>query len=422
MSVKKKFLSLTINNLIDYSIDDLLIMIDADLKEASSFSLDYVYSIAASIFKKIFLIRNRDYNKFYKIMTSESFIDNKYIYRFLSKDNYNSLRDFFSIYKDKNLSNLLDYVFSDNKDLFNEMIIGGNYNLKDIFSDEIVSYFSNSSYRNILSYTLKGKDKRRVVKSLLRKKNNKYIYIIAKMDDMVLSRCSDDNEYFDAVFHLLKYRDYRHLIWNYYNRYIKNSRNESLLNSSRYDKFETVELKELLHYTFSLMNVIYSSDKVPNIIFDIDTLIKSCNESKDMVHRAVFGVSGYKKFKDGTFDVLLDYPKIESEHQLTNLKVAFFSTIYGLTYNQAEKLINSFDKFMKEYKSSDDDRLIYETMMAMRTLYNLTLSNYDEINLYRDVYYKYVKKNGIHATIEIEAMSIMEALMRRMYNNAIEII
>ena len=156
--------------------------------------------------------------------------------------------------------------------------------------------------------------------------------------------------------------------------------------------------------------------------YDIDNLIKSGNDSKDMVHRAVFGVEGYKKFRDGTFDVMLDFPKVEHEVELINLKVAFFSTIYGLTYNQAEKLINNFDDFNKEYKVSEKDELIYETMVAMKTLYNLTLNDKDEIDLYREVYYKYVKKNGVHATIEIEAMTIVENLMRRMYNNSIEMI
>lgn len=421
MGVKKKFLTLTNNNLISYSIDELLDMIDNDIREASTFSLDYAYSISLSILKKLFLLKDKDFNKFYKIITSKEFRSNRYIYRCISKDNYYSLRDLFNIYKDEDLGSLLDYIFIDNKYLFNEMVLDGNYNFKDIFSYEMSNHFRNSSYRNLLGYLLKGRDKKRVIKALLRKKNNKYIYVISKMDDMVLSRVEDDSDYFDAVLWLLKYRDYRHLIWNYYDRYIKNSKNEFLLNCTKYDS-ETLELQELLHYSFALMNVIYSSDRVPDIVYDIDLLVKSCNDSKDMVHRAVFGVEGYKKVRNGTFDILLDFPSIDNENQLLNLKVAFFSTIYGLTYNQAEKLINSFDDFNKEYKVSEKDELIYDTLSAMKSLYNLTLSDKEEINLYREVYYKYVKKNGVHATIEIEAMMIMEALMRRMYNSAIELL
>ena len=157
-------------------------------------------------------------------------------------------------------------------------------------------------------------------------------------------------------------------------------------------------------------------------LYDIDLLIQSCNDSKDMVHRAVFGVEGYKKFRNGTFDILMDFPKLDDENELLNLKVAFFSTIYGLTYMQAEKLIDNFDEFIQEYRVNENDELIYETMMAMKTLYNLSLSDRDEINLYREVYYKYVKKNGVHAPIEIEAMVIMEGLMRRMFHNGIELL
>lgn len=417
----KKFLSLTSNSIINYSTEELINMINNDIKEASSLSLDYAYSISSSILKKLFLLRDKDFNKFYKVITSNKFRSNRYVYRSISKDNYYALRDLFNIYKDGDLGSLLDYIFIDNKYLFNEMVLDGNYDFKEIFSYEMTNHFRNSSYRNLLGYVLKGRDKKRVVKALLRSKNNKYIYVISKMDDMILSRVSDDGDYFDAVLCLLKYRDYRHLIWNYYDRYIKNSRNESLLNSTKYDE-ETLELKELLHYTFGLMNVVYSSDRVPDILYDIDLLIQSCNDSKDMVHRAVFGVEGYKKFRNGTFDILMDFPKLDDENELLNLKVAFFSTIYGLTYMQAEKLINNFDEFIQEYRVNENDELIYETMMAMKALYNLSLSDRDEINLYREVYYKYVKKNGVHAPIEIEAMVIMEGLMRRMFHNGIELL
>ena len=222
---KKKFLSLTNTNLISYSTEELLEMIDADILDASNLSLDYAYSVSLSILKKLFLFRNKDFNKFYKIITSKSFRGNRYIYRALSKDDYFSLRDLFNLYKDEDLGSLLDYIFIDNKYLFNEMIIDGNYNLKDIFSYDMMNHFRNSSYRNLLGYLLKGRDKKRVIKALLNKKNNKYIYIVSKMDDMVLSRVEDDKDYFDAVITLLKYSDYRHLIWNYYDRFIKNSRN-----------------------------------------------------------------------------------------------------------------------------------------------------------------------------------------------------
>ena len=58
----------------------------------------------------------------------------------------------------------------------------------------------------------------------------------------------------------------------------------------------------------------------------------------------------------------------------------------------------------------------------MKSLYNLSIDDKEEINLYREVYYKYVKKNGIYSSVEIEALVLMEGLMRRMYNNSIEII
>ena len=79
---------------------------------------------------------------------------------------------------------------------------------------------------------------------------------------------------------------------------------------------------------------------------------------------------------------------------------------------------------MKSFKGtiSKEDQLIYETIIAMKSLYNLTLNDKEEIDLYREVYYKYIKRNGIYATVEVEALVIMEKLMRRMYNNSIELL
>ena len=92
----------------------------------------------------------------------------------------------------------------------------------------------------------------------------------------------------------------------------------------------------------------------------------------------------------------------------------------------------SFEQFKKDYidcfneedefKITENEETIYDTMIAIKVLYELTLDDKDEIDLYRNVYYKYVKKNGVHAPIEIEAMTIVENLMRRMYNNSIEMI
>ena len=242
--------------------------------------------------------------------------------------------------------------------------------------------------------------------------------MVSRMDDVILKYVKDDSDFFDAVLSLLNYNNYRKLLWDYYNKFIGDG---TVIN---YIDDDQEELKELINYTFNLMSVIYSTDKVPNIISSVEELVQSFNAGKDMVHVAVFGVEGYKKVINGNFDALLDFPKIENDNHLLNLKIAFFSTIYGLTYNQAEKLIKNFDSFMKEYNVnfSENDRLIYETIVAMRSLYNLTLDDQEEIDLYREVYYKYIKKNGIYSSVEIEALVLMEGLMRRMYNNSIEIL
>lgn len=420
----RKLLSLTLNELMNVSLEDVLSMIKSNLDEVSNYSREYALSIASALVKRILLIKNfsRQYEKFYKIIFSVNFRKNEYIYDCLNNENLSSLKDLFDIYDDND--KLIDKIFSDDEKLFDELVLSNEYDIKNVFSKEIINNFRNESYKKLLSYLLKDKDKVRVVKSLFKKKNYKFLYMVSTMDDLVLRYVKDDTEYFNMILSLLNYNEYRKLIWDYYNNYIGSLDNERIMNTDKFVKEVPDELKELLNYSFNLMNIIYSTDTVPNIISNVHEMIRCFNEGKDMVHVAVFGVEGYKKVKAGHFDVLLDYSKMENDNQLLNLKIAFFSTIYGLTFVQAEKLIKSFDTTMKSFKGtiSKEDQLIYETIIAMKSLYNLTLNDKEEIDLYREVYYKYIKRNGIYATVEVEALVIMEKLMRRMYNNSIELL
>ena len=420
----RKLLSLTLNELMNVSLEDVLAMLKSNLDEVSSYSREYALSIATALVKRILLIKNfsRQYDKFYKIIISKEFRKNEYIYECLLSEDLSSLKDLFDIYEDN--SDLIDIVFDKEEKLFNELIISNNYDVKNIFSKDLVSNFRYESYKKLLSYLVSDRDKVRVVKSLFKKKNYKFLYMVSKMDDLVLRYVKDDSEYFNMILSLLNHNEYRRLIWDYYNNYIGSSKNERIMNSSKYIEEVPDELKELLNYSFNLMNIIYTTDSIPNIISDVNEMLRCFNEGKDMVHVAVFGVEGYKKVKAGSFDVLLDYSKMESDNQLLNLKIAFFSTIYGLTYVQAEKLIKDFEENTRHFNGnvSKEDRLIYETFIAMKSLYDLTLNDKEEINLYREVYYKYVKRNGIYATVEVEALVIMEKLMRRMYNNSIELL
>ena len=70
----------------------------------------------------------------------------------------------------------------------------------------------------------------------------------------------------------------------------------------------------------------------------------------------------------------------------------------------------------------DDDSLIYETLIAMCSLYNLTLNDREKIKLYQKSYYKYIKKNGIYACVKLEAANIIDELLKKMYTNSIEIL
>lgn len=418
---EKKILSLTLNRLLNVSLEDMLDMLKNNLDEINDYSSEYALSITSAIVKRVLLIKNfsHQYKKFYRVITSDVFRKNKFVYECLEKENLSNLKALYDIY-DK-YQELIDSIFSDNEKIFDEIVIDEKFNIEDLFSKSIIDSFKPMSYKVFLSHLLKGNDKNRVIKALIKSRNNEFVYMVSKMDDIVLKYTKDDNEYFDAVLTLLNYNNYRRLLWDYYNRYVRKKEHDKGMNRNK-DIPEI--LYKLLSYTFFLMNSKYTNDKVFDIAPSIEEMLSSISSNKDMMHISVFGVDGYNKVKDKTFDKMFDFIKIDDDNKLLNLKIAFFSTIYGVTYNQAEKLIRSFDDVLDEIDGPihKDDKLTYETMMAMKSLYELTLDDKESIDLYREVYYKYLNKNGIYCDVEIQALVIMESLMRRMYNNSIEII
>ena len=98
----RKLLSLTLNELMNVSLEDGLAMLKSNLDEVSSYSREYALSIASALVKRILLIKNfsRQYDKFYKIIISKEFRKNEYIYECLLSEDLSSLKDLFDIYED----------------------------------------------------------------------------------------------------------------------------------------------------------------------------------------------------------------------------------------------------------------------------------------------------------------------------------
>ena len=58
IEMSKKLLSLTLNELINVEIDDVLLMIEDNIKEVRGYGDDYTRSIAIAIVKRVMLIKN----------------------------------------------------------------------------------------------------------------------------------------------------------------------------------------------------------------------------------------------------------------------------------------------------------------------------------------------------------------------------
>lgn len=419
----RKILSLTLSEINNLSSNEIINMIKSSLDSSTIYGEEYTLSIADAIIKKIFLLSKypNSYQNFYNLITSFDFRNDKYILLSLEKSDLHNLKDLFDIY-DKS-SNLIDLTFKNNRVLFNE-IISGDYDIKSIFSSDISGRFTSTSFIRMLSYLNKDNNRKKVVRALIKPKNHKFIYMVAKMDALVLSNTDDDSSYFDAVLLLFIRNDYRKLLWDYYKRYITSKENEFRYEKEKFRKEFPDELKYLLSYTFFLAIYCYREDSIPNIISNVPDLVKFSFENQDKNHKLVFGELGYEKVKNNTFDSKFDFFALNTEEDLQNLKEAFFNTIYGVNYQQAKNIINNFKELGNNHRwvFRDDDNLIYETIMAMKSLCEMSLSDHNKIDLYRQVYFKYIKKNGLYNPTEVLASVIMEKLTYRLYNNAIELI
>ncbi len=410
--MKKRILSLTIDETLSLSDTDFVSMMDEDLLALNNYPEEYSLSIASSIVKKILTIKSMDqYPKFYKIVMSSSFRKNKYIYLSLEKNNLGNLKDLFMMYDSE--KEYIDYIFLTKEKLFDELIMSGKFKVSDFLSKDVIYKFNVESYRNLLLYVFRSDDKGKVVKALLRSKNEKFIEMVSLMDNYVLEKYSSDNELFDVVLTLLNYNNYRRLLWDYYKEYIYKRKRDT----------NKQKLKMLIDYSFNLMINRYYSDKIPPILNSIDSLTKDYEADKDLINTMMFGVLGYKKINSNNFNRLEDFPLMNDDNQLLYLKIAFFGLIYGVTYKQAEKIIESNKDFSKTFNiNNKKERVVHETIVAMKSLYNLKMEDTDSIEIYRNIYFRYIKKNGVHAPVEISASSIMLYLMKKNYEDSIEVI
>ena len=408
----RRILSLTLNETVSMSDTDIVSLLDKDLLGLKTYPEEYAVSIAGSIVKRLMLLKKHNqYSKFYQVVTSSTFRNDKYIYMSLDKTGLSNLKDLFSIYDSE--KEYIDFIFLTKEKLFDELVMSNNFKVTDFLSSEVIYSFSKESYRRILSYVFTGGDKGKVVKALLRGKNDKFIFMVSLMDKYVLNYVDADDEFFDSVLTMLNINNYRRLLWDYYNTHVTKNIEDK-------DEFH---LKILVNYTFDLMNSKYFNDKIPPIFSSIEALEKEFGEDKDLMHTMFFGITGYKRVQNNNFNRLVDFKQINDDNELLNLKVAFFSTIYGITYKQAEKILDGMKDFVKVFKASNkQDRLIYETLVAMKTLYKLELTDDNNINLYRNIYFKYVKKNGVHCTVDVSASVLMLSLLRKISEDEIEVL
>ncbi|MBR4262846.1 MAG: hypothetical protein IKQ35_05735 [Bacilli bacterium] len=410
--MKKKVLSLTIDETLSLSDTEFISIMNQDLLALNNYPDEYSISIAGSIVKRILTIKNMNqYSKFYQIVTSSSFRNNRYIYMSLEKNDLGNLKDLFILYDTE--KEYIDYIFLTREKLFDELIMSNKFRVSDFLSADVIDKFSVESYRNLLLNVFKSDDKGKVVKALLRSRNDKFIEMVSLMDNYVLENYSSDNEFFDVVLSLLNYNNYRRLLWDYYKEYIYKKKRDT----------DKQKLKMLIDYSFNLMINRYYTDNVPPILNSLDNLEKDYNADKDLVNTMMFGVEGYKKIGNNTFNRLKDFPLMNDDNQLLLFKVSFFSIIYGVTYKQAEKILNDYKDFNKKFNIKiKKERIIHETLVSMKTLYGLKLEDTESINLYRNIFYRYIKKNGKHASVDVSASSIMLYLIKKSYEESIEVI
>ena len=383
-------------------VDNFFEILSSYTREELSDSKALYYLLTSDVFRRSNMVKEYLYNSYNSVATSKEklvfFVKN--LYDLLNKLPYED-------------SHKVDYIFLSSSDAFTyfldvpeEMNVFFNERILSKFGKETLSFLFRMSDYSVFSSFCRSDDK--------------FLAVVAAMNEYVLKKYNKNSYFFDGVFKFFnrfEKKDIRarkiiiDLFSEYYDKYFEESKKNGFENDEIFNN--------LLGLILQHRDVIYFLNE--KNIENLDDFFKATREKIDELHTTIFGKEGLVKFKYGVFDPEKDFPPFEMRVQgLHDLKNAFFQRVYGITYEDAFYIASKYGTFVElcQDEIADEDRDVYEIVKTITDVANMIDYNGNKINNIRLAAHEFIKNKGLYNYNNGSCYPILLSLINRMYMRA----
>lgn len=380
-----------------------------------SLNLDSSYS--SKLFDNFFgLLERYDINEsrgIYDLITIDSVKNSKIMKNYLDNNDFSSNNIISFV---KNLYNLfddldgfdkkkVDYIFHSSY----ESLLYFMNNPNDIsiyLNKNIISNFNKESLS--LLFRIVNYDKNRIFFEA----SDKFLKVISRMNEYVLSVTGHNADFLDSVFRVLKeggstvFKEFISLFEEYYDRFYNKGLARGFENDELFNELVSVVLDSGFTYFIEHNN-----------IFSLDDLLSVRREELENMYIKVFGKDHLLDLKYKTLDLDNDLIVYSSYAGLNNLVDAFLWRVYGINHEDAININEKYGKFLDVCCDNfdEEDKATLEMLKTICNVCNLGLEDKDKIKTLQIAFYNYINENGMFRNNKNASFIMARSLINRMY-------
>jgi len=288
------------------------------------------------------------------------------------------------------------------------------------FSEKVMSSFGKEDLSQLFKFYFCKSDKKKVFEQLFSPENSKSLFMISQMVKKINSKIGHSQEFIQNSLTLWEKYNLKSLLEDVYDKVVGNCSNEESfeLVYSKYDDLNV--MNELINYIDSYVDYFTKFENV-----------KSCNNLKefmDIIHKYrkkryedIFEEGAIEKIKNGTFDPVNDFRKIDKEFTLETFKDAVLIDIYGINLHEANRLKSCYGRYIEELEIyiKEEDIPILDMFKAIINIAELGQPDLiKKLDVVRKEYLNKIQEKGLYNYDVNHSFIIIKNLLNRMYMNS----
>lgn len=150
-------------------------------------------------------------------------------------------------------------------------------------------------------------------------------------------------------------------------------------------------------------------------IDSIEGMFEARQKMFDDLYNAAFGKGAYLSMKYNIFREE-DFKELDGKG-LLNLKQIFFKRVYGISYSQAQLIVEKYGKYVDECSSEflEEDKDTLEILKTIKNVYGINQFDKDKVKMLQVGLYRYIKENGLYTNKPENSFVMLRSLLDRMY-------